>query len=48
LIEQIYLLADSEDHGYNTFSLGAIEINYLDKRNPVIAVAKKDVIILCT
>lgn len=37
-INKIYLLADSEDHSFNTFSLGAVEINYLDIRNPVIAV----------
>ncbi|GAA3332543.1 hypothetical protein GCM10020331_093090 [Ectobacillus funiculus] len=33
-----YVLAEREDHHFNTFTLGALEINYLDKRNPVLAV----------
>ena len=33
-----YVLAEREDHRFNTFTLGALEINYLDKRNPVLAV----------
>jgi hypothetical protein len=37
-MNKIYLLADHEDHVYNTFSIGAVEVNYLDKRNPEIAV----------
>ena len=37
-MNKIYLLAESEDHRFNTFSLGAVEINYLDKRNPVMSV----------
>ncbi|MCA0987478.1 hypothetical protein [Guptibacillus algicola] len=36
-LNKVYLLADMEDHRMNTFSLGAFEINYLDKRNPVMA-----------
>lgn len=37
-LNNLYLLAEREDAPYNTFSMGALEINYLDKRNPVIAV----------
>ncbi|MCL6572135.1 MAG: hypothetical protein K6T88_10690 [Bacillus sp. (in: Bacteria)] len=37
-LNQIYLLAEHENHPYNTFSIGSLEINYLDKRNPVSAV----------
>ncbi|MBM6616824.1 hypothetical protein [Bacillus suaedaesalsae] len=37
-LNKVYLLADREDHRYNTFSIGSLEINYLDKRNPVFAV----------
>ena len=33
-----YVLAEREDHRFNTFTLGTLEINYLDKRNPVLAV----------
>ncbi|CAH2713767.1 hypothetical protein BACCIP111895_00921 [Neobacillus rhizosphaerae] len=33
-MNQVYLLAKRENHRYNTFSLGAMEINYLDKRKP--------------
>lgn len=37
-MNKIYLLAEREDHKFNTFSLGALEINYLDKRNPLLSV----------
>jgi hypothetical protein len=36
-MNRVYILADQEDHGYNTFALGALEINYLDRRSPVIS-----------
>lgn len=36
-MNKVYLLAEREDHRFNSFSLGALEINYLDKRNPVMA-----------
>ncbi len=34
-MNKVYLLAERENHAYNSFSLGALEINYLDKRNPL-------------
>jgi hypothetical protein len=37
-MNNVYLLAEREDAPYNTFSIGAMEINYLDKRNPVMSV----------
>ncbi|MBM7583553.1 hypothetical protein JOC86_000090 [Bacillus pakistanensis] len=37
-LNKIYLLAEREDAPYNTFSIGAMEINYLDKRNPIMAI----------
>lgn len=37
-MNKVYLLAERENHRFNSFSLGALEINYLDKRDPVIAV----------
>ncbi|WP_421385236.1 hypothetical protein ACOJQI_10880 [Bacillus salacetis] len=37
-LNKISLLAEREDHRMNTFSIGALEINYLDMRNPVMAV----------
>lgn len=36
-MNKVYLLAEREEHRFNSFSLGALEINYLDKRNPVMA-----------
>lgn len=36
-MNNVYVLADHEEHRFNTFSLGALEINYLDKRNPVLS-----------
>ncbi len=37
-MNKVYVLAERENHKFNTFSIGALEINYLDKRNPVMAV----------
>lgn len=37
-LNNIYKLAKREDAQFNSFSLGAFEINYLDKRNPLMAV----------
>ena len=37
-LNKVCLLAESERHRFNTFSLGAVEINYLDKRNPVMSI----------
>jgi len=37
-MNKIYLLAEQENHPYNSFTMGAIEINYLDKRNPLVAI----------
>lgn len=37
-MNRAYVLAEWENHRYNSFTLGAFEINYLDKRNPVMAV----------
>jgi len=37
-MNRVYLLAEREAHRFNSFSLGALEINYLDKRNPIVSV----------
>lgn len=37
-LNKIYILAESEEHRFNTFSIGALEINYLDERNPLVTV----------
>lgn len=37
-LNKIYIVADREEHKFNTFSIGSMEINYLDKRNPVMAI----------
>ncbi|MGM0845721.1 MAG: hypothetical protein ACQEUT_12145 [Bacillota bacterium] len=37
-LNKVYLLAERENHKFNSFSIGPLEINYLDKRNPVMAV----------
>lgn len=37
-MNKVYVLAERESHTFNTFSIGALEINYLDKRNPIMAV----------
>jgi len=36
-INSIALLAERENHSFNSFSIGALEINYLDKRKPIMA-----------
>src|ERR1700719_605986 len=36
-LNKTYLLAELENHRYNSFSIGAMEINYLDKRKPIMA-----------
>ncbi|MEN1967147.1 hypothetical protein WMZ97_03615 [Lentibacillus sp. N15] len=36
-MNKVFILADSENHRFNSFALGSLEINYLDKRNPVMA-----------
>ncbi|GGE35141.1 hypothetical protein GCM10011391_12320 [Pullulanibacillus camelliae] len=36
-MNRVYLLAERENHPFNSFALGAVEINYLDKRNPVLS-----------
>lgn len=37
-MNKVFLLAEREDHPFNSFSIGAVEINYLDQRNPVLSV----------
>jgi hypothetical protein len=37
-LNKIYTLAKREDAQFNSFSIGAFEINYLDKRNPLMAI----------
>lgn len=37
-MNRTYLLAEHEEHRFNTFSMGALEINYLDKRSPLMSV----------
>src|SRR5699024_5089804 len=37
-LNKIYILAEREEHRFNSFSIGALEINYLDKRIPLMAV----------
>lgn len=36
-MNKVYLLSEREAHRFNTFSIGPTEVNYLDKRNPVMA-----------
>ncbi|WP_018662639.1 hypothetical protein [Heyndrickxia acidiproducens] len=36
-MNRVYILAELEGHRFNTFALGALEMNYLDKRNPILA-----------
>src|SRR5699024_740223 len=36
-LNKVYLLAEREEHRFNIFSMGTMEINYLDKRNPIMA-----------
>jgi len=37
-MNKVFILADREEHKFNSFTIGALEINYLDKRNPVMAI----------
>ncbi|WP_428909955.1 hypothetical protein [Niallia sp. Krafla_26] len=37
-MNKVYLLADHENHRFNSFTLGSLEVNYLDKRNPAVSV----------
>ncbi|WP_318246346.1 hypothetical protein [Bacillus sp. PS06] len=37
-MNNIYTLAKREDAQFNSFAIGAFEINYLDKRNPLMAI----------
>lgn len=37
-LNKVHILTEREEHRFNTFSLGAVEINYLDKRNPLMSV----------
>ena len=37
-LNKVFLLAERENHRFNSFTIGALEINYLDKRQPVLAV----------
>ena len=37
-MNRVYLLAERENHRFNTYAIGALEINYLDKRNPVLSI----------
>ncbi|MEH7225515.1 hypothetical protein V7112_17035 [Bacillus sp. JJ1566] len=36
-LNKIYILADHENHRFNTFYVGDLGMNYLDKRNPALA-----------
>ncbi len=36
-MNKVYVLAEREDHSFNSFVISPLEINYLDKRNPVLA-----------
>lgn len=37
-LNKIFVLAEREEHRFNSFSIGIMEINYLDKRNPLMAI----------
>lgn len=37
-MNKVYHLAEREEHRFNSFSIGAVEINYLDKRNPLMSI----------
>lgn len=37
-MNRVYLLAERENHRFNSFTIGGLEINYLDKRNPIMSV----------
>ncbi|XQY93730.1 hypothetical protein ACNRWW_10145 [Metabacillus sp. HB246100] len=36
-LNKVYILAEREDHPFCSFSIGALEINYLDRREPTMA-----------
>ncbi|WP_019414868.1 hypothetical protein [Paenisporosarcina sp. TG20] len=36
-LNQVYILSNHEEHRFNSFIIDAVEINYLDKRNPIMA-----------
>jgi hypothetical protein len=37
-LNKVYLLAERENAPFNSFSIGTLELNYLDKRNPIMSV----------
>ncbi|WP_206916865.1 hypothetical protein [Alicyclobacillus suci] len=37
-MNNVYLLAEREDAPFNSYTVGSAEINYLDKRNPIMSV----------
>jgi hypothetical protein len=37
-MNSVYLLAEREDAPINSFSIGNLEVNYLDKRNPIMSI----------
>lgn len=37
-MNKVYLLAEKENAPFNSFSLGSLEINYLDKRSPFMSI----------
>ncbi|WP_246941116.1 hypothetical protein [Bacillus pinisoli] len=37
-LNKVCILAERENHKFNSFSIGAMEINYLDRREPAMAV----------
>lgn len=37
-LNKIFVLTEREEHRFNSFSIGIMEINYLDKRNPIMAI----------
>ncbi|MFC0471762.1 hypothetical protein ACFFHM_14970 [Halalkalibacter kiskunsagensis] len=37
-MNKIYILAERENADFSTYSIGALEVNYLDKRRPLMAV----------
>lgn len=37
-LNKIFVLVEREEYRFNSFSIGIMEINYLDKRNPIMAI----------
>lgn len=37
-MNKVYLLAEHENHRINSYTINSLEINYLDKRNPVLSI----------